>query len=63
MKINRFDKYSNRLKLGNIIRNTYTGEEFKVVFAEDILAFGIEDRNGHFEFMTEWVETDWEVVA
>lgn len=63
MKINRFDKYSNRLKLGNIVRNTYTQEEFTVVFAEDILAFGLEDRNGHFEFMAEWVETDWEVVA
>lgn len=63
MKIDRFDMNGERLKVGNIVRNKYTGEEFTVVFAKDILAFGIEDKNGHFEFMTDWVDLDWEVVA
>lgn len=63
MKIDRFDVNGKRLKLGNIVRNTYTQEEFTVVFAEDILAFGIEDKRGHFEFMVEWVDSEWEVVA
>lgn len=63
VKIDRCDKHGEQLKVGDKIASVYNAEIFEVVFATDILAFGIEDKNGHFEFMTEWVESDWVKVA
>lgn len=62
MKIDRFDRNGERLKLGQIIKNVYTQEEYEIVFSEDILAFGMEDKYGQFEFLSEWVPHDWEVI-
>lgn len=63
MLIDRYDKHGVQLQVGDKIASVYNSEIFEVVFAEDILAFGIEDENGHFEFLTEWVPADWVKVA
>lgn len=61
--INRYDKNNRQIQLGDTLINSY-GKRFRVVFAEDILAFGIEDlENGFFDFMTEWCPGEWEIQA
>lgn len=61
MLINRCDKFGNYLRVGDTLINSI-GKVYKVVFAEDILAFGIVDEYGLFEFMSEWVADEWEVI-
>ena len=63
MKLDRFDKNGNRIKLGNILKNVYTKDEYEVVFMEDILAFGLMDKYEEFSYMSEWVPGEWEVLA
>ena len=60
--INRYDKNGVQLSIDDIVMNIHTGECYHVVFAQDILAFGLENTHGEFEFMSEWVRNDWEVL-
>ena len=63
MKLDRFDRNGKRIKLGNILKNVYTKDEYEVVFMEDILAFGLMDKYEEFSYMSEWVPGEWEVLA
>ena len=51
--INRYDKNGVQLSIDDIVMNVHTGECYHVVFAQDILAFGLENTHGEFEFMSE----------
>lgn len=62
MKLDRFDRNGKRIKLGNILKNVYTKDEYEVVFMEDILAFGLMDKYEEFSYMSEWVPGEWEVI-
>lgn len=62
MKLNRLDRNGKDIKLGNILKNVYTNDEYEVVFMEDVLAFGIIDKYEEFSFMSEWVPGEWEVI-
>ena len=61
--INRYDKNNRKIELGDTLVNSF-GKQYKVVFAEDILAFGIEDlEDGFFELMVDWIPEEWEICA
>lgn len=59
--IDRYDAKGDQIRLGDTLlcRN---GRKYKVVFADDILAFGLENEYGEFEFMSEWISDSWEIV-
>lgn len=60
MLIDRYDKNGIQIKVGNILLND-NGKHYKVTFSEDIIAVGIVDEYGMFDFMSEWVADEWEV--
>lgn len=59
--LNRYDRDGIKIQLGDTLKH-YMGKEYKVVFSEDILAFGIVDEYGMFDFMSEWVSDEWEIL-
>lgn len=61
MDLNRYDKYDTPIRVGDVLLND-NGKEYRVVFSEDILAFGIVDENHMFDFMSEWVSGEWEII-
>lgn len=61
LMIDRFDKNGVRLELGDVVIHD-CGDIYTVVFADDILAYGLRGADGHFEFMSEWVAQEWEVM-
>lgn len=61
MNLNRYDKYDTPIHVGDVLLND-NGKEYRVVFSEDILAFGIVDESNMFDFMSEWVSGEWEII-
>lgn len=61
--INRFDKSGKHILVDDILLNHSNGKEYRVVFNEEILAYGIVDGSGFFDFMSEWIADEWEVVG
>lgn len=61
--INRLDKNGKLITVDDVIFNSSNGKHYTVVFSNDILAFGIMDDTGFFDFMTDWVADEWEVVG
>lgn len=62
MDINRFDKNGKQLQIGDLVYNSYNHEIYKVIYSDDICAFGLENIYGEFDFMSEWVNEEWEVI-
>lgn len=61
--INRFDKNGKKIFKDDILLNLSNGKEYRVIFSEDILAYGIIDSTGFFDFMSDWVADEWEVIG
>lgn len=61
--LDRQDKNGNYINLGDLLFNSRNFGTYEVVFADDILAFGIVDRDGNFDFMSEWIEDEWEIIG
>lgn len=59
--VHRKDKNGNHIHEGDKLLHS-SGEEYKVVFAEDILAFVLFAKNGDYDYMSEWVAGDWEII-
>lgn len=59
--IDRLDMNGNLIKVGDKLFNHSNGKTYRVVFSGDILAFGITDDNGMFDFMSDWVAGEWEI--
>ena len=60
----RFDKNNRRIHVGDYITHVYSGKVYKVTYAEDICAFVIIDcENDDYEFMSEWIDEEWEVLS
>lgn len=57
----RLDKNNRLIELGDTLRHEY-GSICKVVFNTEILAIGLVDENGEFDFMSEWVAQEWEII-
>ena len=59
--INRFDKYGKRIKVGDTLKH-FGGSICSVVFNPELIAIGIVDEDGEFDFMSEWVAEEWEII-
>lgn len=59
--INRKDKNGTLIFEGDYLR--CNGHIYRVVWRDDILAYGIEDENGEWNFFDEYLSQDWEVIC
>lgn len=61
--IDRLDKNGDLIKVGDLLYNSANGKSYRVVFSKDILAYGIIDESGMFDFMSDWLEYEWEIKS
>jgi hypothetical protein len=61
--IDRLDKNGDLIKVGDLLYNSANGKTYRVVFSNDILAYGIIDESGMFDFMSDWLEYEWEIKS
>lgn len=60
--LDRQDINGTYINVGDMLFNRSNFGTYEVVFADDILAFGIVDRDGNFDFMSEWVADEWQII-
>lgn len=59
---NRFDANGNKIQVNDLLLH-YTGKMYKVIFSEDIQAYGIISiKDNMFDFMSDWEESQWEIL-
>lgn len=61
-KVNRKDKNGKYLCVGDLVENIWTKAVYEVIFAEDILAYGLYNPRDEFQHMSEWVASDWQII-